>query len=109
MMNKMSETRFLLALGKTQKSYKWYLAGKKIRAKARNGKDKGDTFDPINAVSRYTRNGTYEVTKRGRQRAGKSTGVSNTLTNTMICATDAKCNRGGSQVLRGRIKQILGL
>ena len=106
---KMGETQFLLALQKTQKSYKWYLAGNKIRSKARNGKDRGETFDPITAVSRYTRRGTYGVNQRGRKRAGKSTGLSNTLTNTVIHATDAKNNHGGSQVLRGRIKQVLGL
>ena len=107
MKNQMTETQFLLALQKTKKSYKWQLRGKKIRGVARNGNDKGELFDPITAVSRYTGNGTYEVTQRGRKRAGKSTGLSTTLTNTVIQAADAKNNRGGSQVLRGRMKQIL--
>lgn len=105
----MTETQFLLALQKTTKSYKWYLSGNKIRAKARNGKDRGEVFDPLTAVSRYTGKGTYSVNKRGRSRAGKSTGLSTTLTQNLICATDAGSNRGGSQVLRGRIRQILGL
>tara|TARA_Y100000310_G_C20464384_1_gene706906 strand:- start:85 stop:414 length:330 start_codon:yes stop_codon:yes gene_type:complete len=104
-----SETQFLLALQKTQKSYRWYLAGNKIRGRARNGKDRGEVFDPVTAVSRYTGKGTYEVTQRGRKRAGKSTGLSATLTNTVVNAADAMYNHGGSQVLRGRMKQILGL
>ena len=103
----MTETQFLLALQKTQKSYKWQLRGNKIRGVARNGKDRGELFDPVTAVSRYTGNGTYEVTQRGRTRAGKSAGLSTTLTNTVIHAADAKNNHGGSQVLRGRIRQIL--
>tara|TARA_Y100000310_G_C20584036_1_gene764492 strand:- start:606 stop:923 length:318 start_codon:yes stop_codon:yes gene_type:complete len=105
----MSEIQFLLALQKTKKSYKWHLRGNKIRGVARNGKDKGETFDPVTAVSRYTGKGTYEVTQRGRKRAGKSTGLSTTLTHSVIHATDAKNNRGNSQVLRGRIKQILDI
>ena len=103
----MNEIQFLLELQKTKKAYKWHFAVNKIRCVARNGKDKGELFDPITAVSRYTGNGTYEVTQRGRKRAGKSTGLSTTLTNTVIDASDAKNNRGGSQVLRGRIKQVL--
>lgn len=104
-----SETQFLLTLQKTQKSYRWYLAGNKIRGKARNGKDRGEIFDPVTAVSRYTGNGTYEVTQKGRKRAGRSTGLSTTLTSNAICASDARHAHGGSQVLRGRMKQILGL
>ena len=98
-MKKMSEMQFLLALQKTKKSYKWQLRGNKIRGVAKNGKDRGEVFDPV----------TDEVTQRGRKRAGKSTGLSTTLTHTAIHAADAKSNRGNSQVLRGRIRQILGL
>lgn len=105
----MNEIQFLLELQKTKKSYKWQMRGKKIRGVARNGHDKGEVFDPITALARYTGNGTYQVTQRGRKRAGKSAGLSNTLTNTVIHAADAKNNRGGSQVLRGRIKQVLEL
>ncbi len=107
MRNLMTETQFLLALQKTKKSYKWHISGNKIRGVARNGKDKGELFDPVTAVSRYTGNGTYDVTQRGRRRAGRSTGLSTTLTNTVMNASDAKYNRGGSQVLRGRIRQVL--
>ena len=106
---KMTEMQFLLTLQKTKKSYEWHLSGNKIRGKVKNGKDRGELFDPLTAVSRYTGNGTYDVTKRSRQRAGRSLGISTTLTNTIVGAADAKSNRGSEQVLRGRIKQILGL
>ena len=105
----MNEIQFLLALQKTKKSYKWQINGKKIRGKARNGRDRGEIFDPITAVSRYTGNGTYDTTKRSRQRAGRSLGISSTLTNTIVGASDANRNRGSDQVLRGRIKEILEL
>ena len=103
----MTETQFLLALQKTKKSYKRHISGNKIRGVARNLKDRGELFDPVTAVSRYTGKGTYDVTQRGRRRAGRSTGLSTTLTNTVMNASDAKYNRGGSQVLRGRIRQVL--
>ena len=107
MKSRMTETQFLLALQKTKKSYKWQLRGNKIRGVARNGNDRGELFDPVTAVSRYIGKGTYEVTQRGRKRAGKSTGLSTTLTNTVVNAADATYNHGGSQVLRGRIRQVL--
>ena len=47
----MNEIQFLLELQKTKKSYKWHVAGNKIRGVARNGKDKGELFDPVTAVS----------------------------------------------------------
>ena len=109
MNSNMGETQFLLTLQKTKKSYKWHLNGNKIRGKARNGKDRGELFDPITAVSRYTGNGTYDVNQRGRKRAGRSTGLSTTLTGAVINATDARGFNGYSQVLRGKIKQILEL
>ena len=109
MNSNMGETQFLLTLQKTKKSYKWHLTGNKIRGKARNGKDSGKLFDPITAVSRYTGNGSYDVNQRGRKRAGRLAGLSTTLTGAVIAATDAKGFNGYSQVLRGKIKQILEL
>ena len=49
----MNEIQFLLELQKTKKSYKWHVAGNKIRGVARNGKDKGELFDPVTADARF--------------------------------------------------------
>lgn len=103
----MTETQFLLALSHTTKAYKWYLQGNKIRAKARNGKTRGQIYDPITAVARYTGHGSYGVNKRGRKAAGRANELTNTLTNNVVQATEAACNRGSYQVLRGRIRQVL--
>jgi len=105
----MTETQFLIKLAQTTKSYSWYLDGNKIRAKARNGKDRGQIFDPITAVARFAGYGTYSVNQRGRKAAGEANGTSATLTGNLIDATEAKSNRGIDQVLRGRIKQTLNL
>ena len=105
----MTEIQFLLTLSDTTDAYKWYLEGNKIRAKARNGKTRGQVYDPITAVARYTGHGNYGVNKRGRKAAGKASELTNTLSNSVVQATEATCNRGNYQVLRGRIKQVLGL
>ena len=105
----MTETQFLLTLAQTTKSYKWYLEGNKIRAKARNGKDKGSIFDPLTAVARFTGHGTYRVNQRGRKAAGKASGLTTTLTSNLANATEANSNRGIDQVLRGRIRQTLNI
>ena len=105
----MTETQFLIKLAQTTKSYNWYLDGNKIRAKARNGKDRGQVFDPITAVARFTGHGTHGINQRGRKAAGKANGTSATLTGNLIDATEAKSNRGIDQVLRGRIRQTLNL
>ena len=105
----MTEIQFLLALSDTTKAYKWYLKGNKIRAKARNGKTKGQVYDPITAGARSAGHGDYSVNQRGRKAAGKASELTSTLSNSVVQATEATCNRGNYQVLRGRIKQVLGL
>ena len=105
----MTETQFLLSLSHTTKSYRWYLQGNKIRGRARNGKTRGQVFDPVTAVARFTGHGTYGVNQRGRKAAGKATGLTTVLTTCVVNATEAKSNRGNGQVLRGRIRQVLGV
>jgi len=105
----MTETQFLLALSDTTKAYRWYLQGNKIRAKARNGKTKGQVYDPITAVARSTGHGDYGVNQRGRKAAGKANELTKTLTTNVVHATEATCNRGNYQVLRGKIRQALNV
>ena len=103
----MTETQFLLSLSQTTDAYKWYLQGNKIRAKARNGKTRGQIFDPVTAVARFSGHGTYRVNQRGRRAAGKAAGLTDALTTNVVNATEAKSNRGNGQALRGRIRQVL--
>ena len=105
----MTETQFLLSLSRTTKSYRWYVQGNKIRARARNGKTRGQVFDPVTAVARFTGHGNYGVNQKGRKAAGKATGLTPLLTTSVVNATEAKSNRGNGQVLRGRMRQVLGV
>ena len=105
----MTETQFLLALSDTTKAYNWSLDGKTIVAVAKNGKTRGQKFDPITAVCRSTGKGTYPSTARGKRTAAKKLGVNTTLTTSLTSATKACSNRGNGQVLRGRIRQVVGV
>tara|TARA_Y100000310_G_scaffold65019_1_gene60539 strand:- start:1722 stop:2057 length:336 start_codon:yes stop_codon:yes gene_type:complete len=106
----MNETGFILALEKTTKAYSWSVNGKnQLLGVARNGADRGRTFSPLTAVCRYTGNGTFRDTKRGQRSAARNLSVSTTLADNVVNAGKAASNRGNYQVLRGRMKQALGV
>ena len=105
----MTETQFLITLAQTRKAYNWSTEGKTIVGVAKNGKARGKKYAPITAVCRYAWNGTNPSNKRGTNKAVKQLGMTPTLTKNVSNATQATSNRGNSQVLRGKIKQVLGL
>ena len=105
----MTETEFLIALSQTKNAYRWTTEGKSIVGVAKNGKTKGKKFDPLTAVCRYAGKGTNPSTKRGSTKAGKQLGITTTLACNLTSATKALSNRGNAQVLRGKLKQALGL
>tara|TARA_R100000808_G_scaffold16552_1_gene37291 strand:- start:2807 stop:3124 length:318 start_codon:yes stop_codon:yes gene_type:complete len=105
----MTETQFLLELSKTVGSYRWSVDGKKIVGTAKNGKTRGKKFDPITAVCRSTGKGTYASTCKGKSKAATKLGVTKTLAENVSNATQGTSNRGNGQVLRGRIRQVLGV
>ena len=106
----MNETRFILALSRTTKAYNWSVDRKNnIVGVARTGDDRGRAFSPLTALCRFTRNGTYRDTKRGQRSAAENLSVSTTLATNVVNASKASSNRGNYQVLRGRMKQALGV
>ena len=105
----MTETRFLLALSKTTGAYNWQVKDNKISGVAKNGKTRGQSFDPLTAVCRSTGNGPYCNSSRGRKNAGKKLGVTTVLVKNVEDATQAKSNRGNCQTLRGKMRQVLGV
>ena len=107
----MTETKFLMALSKTADAYKWQVnnSTNTIAGVAKNGKTKGQTFDPLTAVCRSTGGGTYSNNSRGRKTAGKKLGVTTILVENVEAATKAKSNRGNCQTLRGKMRQVLGV
>lgn len=105
----MTETRFILALSKTIKAYSWRIKNNKIVGVARNGKTRGQVFDPLTAVCRFKGKGTFSNTVRGRKKAATKIGVEEILLRNVQDAVTAKSNRGHSQTLRGKIRQALGV
>ncbi len=99
----MSETQFLLALNKTTKAYRWEFGpdGKTIIGTARSGKGK---FNPVTAVNRFFNRKTSTTNA-----AGTKLGLSLTLVNNIVSASAGVSNRGNAQVLRGKIRQVLGI
>jgi len=105
----MTETQFLVALSQTTDAYKWSVTNKKIVGVARNGKTRGKNFDPVTAVCRSTGKGTYTSTCSGKRQAATKLGLTSVLAENVSSATQAKSNRGNYQVLRGRMRQVLGV
>ena len=105
----MTETQFLVELSKTTGAYSWSVDGKQIVGTAKNGKTRGKKFDPMTAVCRSTGKGTYPSTCRGKCSAATKLGVTQSLAQNVSNATQARSNRGNDQVLRGRIRQVLGV
>ena len=105
----MTESQFLVALSHTTSAYRWSVDNKNIVGTAKNGKTRGKKFDPITAVCRSTGKGTYASTCRGKSRAATKLGVTQTLAKNVSNATQATSNRGNGQVLRGKIRQVLGV
>jgi len=101
----MNQTQFLDQLTQMRNSYTWTYHNNQVRGVARNGKDKGTPHNPITAVARTTRQGTFKPTARGTSQAAKAIGVSGGMVSSLLCSS----NRGNAQVLRGRILQSLGI
>ena len=103
----MTETKFLLALSKTVKAYKWKLKNNTIVGIARNGKTKVVLYDPVTAICRYSGKGVYKNNSSGRKTAASKIGIDQCWLRNLEGATTAKFNRGYSQTLRGKIRQAL--
>ena len=94
----MTQDEFLTELSTVLSKYEWTYVNNTLQAVVRRGKDKGLVFNPITAVARSTRVGTYPNTKRGTLRAARALGV----TEQLALAVLSRSNRGHAQIVRGR-------
>ena len=101
----MDQTQFLQTLARTTNAYSWSYEGNQITGVARNGADRGKTFNPVTAVARTMRHGTFANTQRGTTQAASRLGLTSSTATSVLC----KSNRGNAQVVRGRILKSLGL
>ena len=103
----MSETKFIRELTKTTKPYSWKILNNTNSGVARNGKTRGLSFDPVSALCRFYGKGTFSNTCKGRKQAASKIGIQNCMLKNVEDSVTAKSNRGHSQTLRGKIRQVL--
>ena len=101
----MNQEQFFQRLSQTINAYKWSYEGNQVVGVARNGADRGKTFNPVTAVARTQRLGTYANTKRGTITAANQLGLSQGTASSVLCTS----NRGNAQVVRGRTLRSLGI
>jgi hypothetical protein len=101
----MNQTQFLNELSSVSNSYTWTYAGNSLIGVARNGQDRGLNFNPITALARSNRLGTFPHTKRGTSAASRALGLSVTTVDSILSSS----NRGNAQVVRGRMLSTLGV
>jgi hypothetical protein len=95
----MNQSTFIQSLTSIKNSYKWSYQNGQIVGVAKHGAERGLRFDPIRALVRTTRAGSYQTTSQ----AAKAIELPDTVVKSLT-STD---NRGNSQVLRGRVRQVL--
>jgi len=107
----MNEKEFLLALKRTKRQYYWSLDSRgNIRARARNhfvGDVKDNCFCPITAVGRFNRKGTVPISIPGQ--VGFKLGICLNMEDSIVRGADMDSNRGHAQVIRGRMRRVLGI
>jgi hypothetical protein len=101
----MNQTQFLNELSSVSNSYTWTYAGNSLIGVACNGQDRGLSFNPITALARSQRFGTFPRTKRGTSAASRALGLSVTTVDSILSSS----NRGNAQVVRGRMLSTLGV
>ena len=101
----MNQEQFFQTQSQTTNAYKWSYEGNQVVGVARNGADRGKTFNPVTAVARTQRLGTYANTKRGTITAANQLGLSQGTASSVLCTS----NRGNAQVVRGRTLRSLGI
>jgi len=102
MMNE-SICSFYDMLTELPKCYSWTRENNNIVAKKIRGTSKGTVFNPITAVASSRGLGTYMNNKKDTMKAGTQLGLPRNFTSTVYDATNARSNRGNTQVVRGRI------
>lgn len=101
----MNQTQFLSQLSQVSNSYAWTYRNNSLIGVARYGNDRGMQFNPITALARSKRLGTFLKNKAGTTAASRSLGLSTTTRDSILSSN----NRGNAQVVRGRMLNTLGV
>jgi hypothetical protein len=98
----MNQTSFVKAVSGLS-SYVWSRDGNRLVGKARYGYDRGRNFNPITALARTRRVGTFSSNAAGTRSAARSLGLTTGVTDAVL----SDSNRGHAQIVRGRLTNAL--
>lgn len=101
----MTQTEFLSVIGGVKNSYSWTYKDNKLVGVAKYGQDKGRVYNPITALCRTLRAGSYPATVNGTLSAAKALGISEDLARAVV----SQSNRGHAQIVRGKLLRALNV
>jgi hypothetical protein len=105
----MDSKEFYITLASLPASYNFGVENNSIVGTTNRGAARGVTFNPLTAVAYRLTGEVFGTNKRETQKAGKVLGLTREFTNHVYDATTSVSNRGNAQVVRGKIKNALGV
>ena len=105
----MDSKEFYITLASLPASYHVGVENNSIVGTTNRGAARGVTFNPLTAVAYRLTGEVFGTNKRETQKAGKALGLTREFTNHVYDATTSVSNRGNAQVVRGKIKNALGV
>ena len=90
-------------------AYHWDLDDKKLVATIQSGPFKGFTLNPITALAHKAGFGFFRNTREDTEFAASLIGIPRKVARKIYSATLGTYNRGDTQVVRGRIRNALGV
>ena len=101
----MNQTKFIEELSLVSNSYSWTHHGTSLLGVAKNVHDRGAIFNPVTALARSKRLGSFQNTSQGTKNAAEALGLSS-ITFASVLSSE---NRGNAKVVRGRMLNKLGV
>lgn len=106
----MNQTQVVNSLSSVRSSYRWSVddSGRIVGTPVNHASEATvKTYNPLTALARSQRLGQYRLSKT--RTALNKLGVPSELQSSLIDAVSGSENRGQAQVLRGRIRSVLGV
>lgn len=101
----MNATQFLNAMNDVARSYKWEYVDGQIVGTAKNGRLKGERFNPVTALARTRRVTEQPNTTSGTRVASKALNLASTVSEGLL----SNSNRGYAQIIRGKVLKALNI
>ena len=103
----MNYQEFFDRLSNLANAYHWDIDNNRVSATIQSGYYKGFTLNPITALAHKSGFGLFHNNREDTEFAARLLGIPRSTARNVYSATLATCNRGNTQVLRGRIRSAL--